>query len=74
MRKDIEAESVASHDLFILGGVMSILAAALVLSSLAGGPTAPERHVVMISIDGLMPSYYLDADQLGIEAPNLHSG
>ena len=71
MRKDIEAGSVASYDLFILGGVMSILAAALVLSSLAGGPTAPERHVVMISIDGLMPSYYLDADQLGIEAPNL---
>jgi len=50
---------------------MSILAAALVLSSLAGGHTAPERHVVMISIDGLMPSYYLDADQLSIEAPNL---
>ena len=49
----------------------SILGTAVMLSSLAAGPAAPERHVVMISIDGLMPGYYLDADELGIEAPNL---
>ncbi len=49
----------------------SLLAAALTLSSLAAEPAAPERHAVMISIDGLMPGAYLDPEKLGIEAPNL---
>jgi len=29
------------------------------------------RHAVIISVDGLMPAYYLRADELGLKIPNL---
>jgi predicted AlkP superfamily pyrophosphatase or phosphodiesterase len=37
----------------------------------AGGPTAATPRVVVISVDGLMPAYYLRADELGLKIPNL---
>jgi predicted AlkP superfamily pyrophosphatase or phosphodiesterase len=49
---------------------------ALALCGSAFGPalraadTGP-RHAVLVSIDGLMPDYFLKADALGLEIPNL---
>lgn len=34
-------------------------------------PAAPERRAVVVSIDGLMPGDYLEADALGLAIPNL---
>lgn len=37
-----------------------------------GAPAAePARHVVMVSVDALMPAYCLRADELGLRIPNL---
>lgn len=48
------------------------LAACAVLSlCLAAATTAAEPRVVMIAVDGLMPAYYLRADELGLKVPNL---
>lgn len=43
---------------------------------IASPPPAPAdaaspRHVVLVSIDGLMPDTYLEADRLGLRVPNL---
>src|SRR5262245_16359639 len=32
---------------------------------------ATDAHVIMISIDGLMPDYYLSTGQIGVRLPNL---
>lgn len=37
----------------------------------AGAPAAAGRHAVIVSIDGLMPAYYLEAGELGLEIPHL---
>jgi predicted AlkP superfamily pyrophosphatase or phosphodiesterase len=39
----------------------------------APAQTAPatENHVIIISIDGLMPDYYLSTGQIGMRLPNL---
>src|SRR5690349_4759594 len=39
----------------------------------AAGPMQPRRdaHVIMISIDGLVPDYYTSPAQLGLKVPNL---
>lgn len=52
---------------------MRLLAAcaAAVLSLGAAGRPEAEPRVVMISVDGLMPAYYLRADELGLRIPNL---
>lgn len=34
-------------------------------------PGNPDRHVLLISIDGLMADYYLNADELRLKIPNL---
>jgi predicted AlkP superfamily phosphohydrolase/phosphomutase len=34
-------------------------------------PAPPQPHVVMISIDGLVPDYYVTPDRLGLQIPNL---
>src|SRR4051812_24312663 len=56
------------------------LASMMIASSLAGGqstaqpPVAQPRrdaHVIMISIDGLVPDYYTDSAKLGLKVPNL---
>ena len=53
------------------GRVRRALVLAFVLCpSLGGGAGAAERHVVLISIDGLRPAFYLD-DAYG--APNLRA-
>jgi predicted AlkP superfamily pyrophosphatase or phosphodiesterase len=33
--------------------------------------SAEPRHAVVVSVDGLMPAYYLRADELGLKIPNL---
>jgi predicted AlkP superfamily pyrophosphatase or phosphodiesterase len=54
----------------------------LVTSAIAGGQTSSppaaqvaqtrrDAHVIMISIDGLVPEYYTDASRLGLKVPNL---
>lgn len=37
----------------------------------ATAPASEARHAVMVSVDGLMPAYYLRADELGLRIPNL---
>ncbi len=44
---------------------------ALALLVVAAVAVAEERHVVIISIDGLRPEFYLDPASVGVEAPNL---
>jgi predicted AlkP superfamily pyrophosphatase or phosphodiesterase len=46
------------------------LAAVLGVGGIAAGAPA-EPRVVMISVDGLMPAYWLRADELGLRVPNL---
>jgi len=48
----------------------------LVLCLGALGPASPSpgegaRHAVVVSVDGLMPAYYLRADELGLRIPTL---
>jgi len=57
---------------------MKRVAAVLVLLMISGcasssstAPRAMKRRVVMISIDGLKPEYYTDADRLRLKIPNL---
>jgi predicted AlkP superfamily pyrophosphatase or phosphodiesterase len=49
------------------------LAVVLFALGLAGSSRADERHAVLVSIDGLMPAYYLRADELGLRIPNLRA-
>jgi predicted AlkP superfamily pyrophosphatase or phosphodiesterase len=49
--------------------VWTSFALAAVLGS--AGFAAAEPRVVMISVDGLMPAYWLRADELGLKIPNL---
>lgn len=54
-------------------GFLTALAfAASAAVSGAAGPEATSR-VVMISVDGMMPAYYLRADELGLKIPNLRA-
>jgi len=53
-----------------LRAARSIALAALVVASVAWAAEPPAR-VVMVSIDGLMPAYYLKAGELGLKVPNL---
>lgn len=44
----------------------------VLLATAAAAASASEaRHAVMVSVDGLMPAYYLRADELGLKVPNL---
>lgn len=58
-------------------GVPPALAPALLAAALAAAaaPAAraaeAPRHLVLVSVDGLMPGYYLQADSLGLRIPNL---
>lgn len=55
-----------------------LLASVLVAAPQAGSNQAPaepqarrDAHVIMISIDGLLPEYYLEPARLGLKIPNL---
>lgn len=48
-----------------------LLWALALLPVYAQRPANPDRHVLLISIDGMMPDYYLNADELGLKIPNL---
>lgn len=47
--------------------------AAAVLGLAAHGTAADAPRVVMISVDGMMPAYYLRADELGLKIPNIRA-
>jgi len=48
------------------------IAAALLLAGLIAPPlSAQTRRLVVVSVDGMMPAYYLRADELGLQIPNL---
>jgi predicted AlkP superfamily pyrophosphatase or phosphodiesterase len=49
--------------------LLAACAAAVLGLGAAGRPEEP--RVVMISVDGLMPAYWLRADELGLKIPNL---
>lgn len=51
--------------------IVYVLLAALVLPSWLAA--ADGRHVVMVSVDGLMPAYYLRADEMGLKIPNIRA-
>ena len=44
---------------------------AVVLAGAGRGAAAEARHAVIVSVDGLMPAYYLRADELGLRIPTL---
>lgn len=61
---------------------ISVLVATLILLALTGrGPssaaeatpaaTGAERHAILLSIDGLMPAYYLEPERFGLRIPHL---
>jgi predicted AlkP superfamily pyrophosphatase or phosphodiesterase len=51
---------------------MKTFALAVLFSATAAFAQQSEsRHVVLISIDGLMPAYYTQPDELGVKIPNL---
>jgi predicted AlkP superfamily pyrophosphatase or phosphodiesterase len=52
-------------------GALAVVAAVLGIGA-AGRPAAAPR-VVMISVDGMMPAYYLRADELGLKIPHLRA-
>ena len=47
------------------------LTAAVMLGAAASAVAEQAPRVVMISVDGLMPAYYLEADALGLKVPHL---
>jgi predicted AlkP superfamily pyrophosphatase or phosphodiesterase len=47
----------------------ALVAVGLGLAS--GAAAAQARHAVIVSVDGLMPAYYLRADELGLRIPHL---
>ena len=58
----------------------ALVASGVLLSSLHAGQNQPaqtappprhDAHVIMISIDGLVPEYYLEPARLGLKIPNL---
>src|SRR5687767_12942107 len=62
--------------------LFAILCISLLAPSLFGQATAPQQpaqpapirsdtHVIMISIDGLVPDYYTEPARLGLKVPNL---
>jgi predicted AlkP superfamily pyrophosphatase or phosphodiesterase len=57
--------------------MLRMLAAVLCASGItaellpAAPPGAPGRRLVLVSVDGLMPDYYLRADALGLKVPHL---
>ena len=57
------------------GGFRMVLVVALLLGNAYGlpaqRPVEPRTPVLMISIDGMHPSYVLEADRLGLKIPNL---
>lgn len=52
---------------------LTLLAATAARTSAQGAPPAPRLadHVILISIDGLRPAVYLDAEREGVKIPNL---
>ncbi len=52
------------------GWTTALLAAGLGLTADVAAAEQP-RHVVMVSVDALMPACYLSADELGLRIPNL---
>lgn len=50
--------------------LLTLLLIALVC---AAAQAEPARHVILVSIDGLKPEYYLDADRLGLKIPTLRA-
>ncbi len=52
-------------------GLLLLIAHAAPAAPADPAPAPPERHAVVVSIDGLMPGYYLEADALGLAIPNL---
>lgn len=55
--------------LAVLGGILATPASSPAHPGHAYDPKA--RAVVLVSIDGLMPDYYLKADELGLKIPHL---
>jgi predicted AlkP superfamily pyrophosphatase or phosphodiesterase len=53
--------------------LLLVILAGLAASSAAQGTAAAgaARRLVLVSVDGLMPDYYLRADELGLQVPNL---
>src|SRR5687768_6858800 len=49
---------------------MLAIAASLLGAAAVAGAQEP-RHVVMVSVDGLMADYYVQADALGLKVPTL---
>ena len=47
------------------------LAGLILRSSAAAAAPAPERSLLLISLDGLRPDYVLKADEHGLKIPNL---
>lgn len=46
---------------------------ALAAVFLSLGFVAEQRHVLLISVDGLMPAHYVRADELGLKIPNIRA-
>ena len=51
--------------------VLTAIAAAGVLAAAAPPASRPADHVVLISIDGLVPEYYIRPQDFGLALPNL---
>lgn len=51
--------------------VVVLLLVQLPLISAQGDKKRPESHVILISIDGLVPDYYLKPDRYGLKIPNI---
>lgn len=60
---------------FFLAAVIAITAASCLLrpAEAEGGSQGPRgiRHVILVSVDGLMPGAYLDPDRFGLRVPML---
>jgi len=57
--------------LLLLSQLLLSATAASESSQATGGEAGARPHVVMISIDGLVPDYYLTPDKFGLRIPNL---
>lgn len=54
-----------------LAAALFLLFAVPLFSGMARAAAEDEARVILVSIDGLMPDFYLRADELGLEVPNL---
>ena len=71
MRRFLVGAGVPVALLLIVGAINLLAQTGPVGQSTSAGQPRSDSHVIMISIDGLVPEYYTAPAQVGLRVPNL---